>query len=107
MGPVAKKILSNTSVALFREHHLSLYSVLNWAGRPGSILDKGKKFVLLHSVKPSSGAHPDSYAMDTGSFFPGGKQLGREADHSPLPSVKAKNGGAMPPLPSTSSWRNA
>jgi hypothetical protein len=34
--------------------------------------------------------------------FSGVKQLGHEADHSPLSSAEVKNGRAMPPLPHTS-----
>jgi hypothetical protein len=34
------------------------------------------------------------------------KRLGREADHSPPSSVDVENGGAIPPLPHTSSWRS-
>jgi hypothetical protein len=30
-----------------------------------------------------------------------------EADHSPLPTAEAKNGGDIPPLPHTSSWHDA
>jgi hypothetical protein len=32
------------------------------------------------------------------------KRLGCEADHSPPSNADAKNGGAIPPLPHTSSW---
>jgi hypothetical protein len=35
---------------------------------------------------------------------PGVKRLGREADHSPPSSAEVKNGGAIPPLPTMSSW---
>jgi hypothetical protein len=37
----------------------------------------------------------------------GVKGQGREADHSLPSSAEVKNGGAIPPLPSTSSWRGA
>jgi hypothetical protein len=40
-------------------------------------------------------------------WVPGVKRPGREADHSPPSSAEVKNGGAMPPLPYTSSWRGA
>jgi hypothetical protein len=33
------------------------------------------------------------------------KRQGREADHSPLSRAEVKNGGAIPPLPHTSSRR--
>jgi hypothetical protein len=32
---------------------------------------------------------------------------GREADHSPPSNAEMKNGGAIPPLPHTYSWRDA
>jgi hypothetical protein len=53
-----------------------------------------------------SGAHLASYAMVTGNCFPGGK-AGREADYRPQCSAEIKNGGAIPSLPHTSSWRGA
>jgi hypothetical protein len=36
---------------------------------------------------------------------PGVKRQGREADHSPISSAELKNGGAIPSLSHTSSWR--
>jgi hypothetical protein len=42
-----------------------------------------------------------------GALSPGVKQPWREADHSPLFSVEVKNGGGIPPLFHTSSWRGA
>jgi hypothetical protein len=57
-------------------------------------------FSLLHS------AHPSSYAMGTGGFFPRGvKQSGRETDHSPQYNAEVKNVEAMSPLPDNSSRR--
>jgi hypothetical protein len=38
------------------------------------------------------------------SLFLEVKRPGREPDHSPLSSAKAKKDGAMPPLPRTSPW---
>jgi hypothetical protein len=42
-----------------------------------------------------------------GAVSPGVKRLGSEADHSPPTSAEVKNGGAIPSLPHTSSWRSA
>jgi hypothetical protein len=42
-----------------------------------------------------------------GAFFLGVKLSGREAGHSPPSSAKVKNGGAIPSLFHTSSWRGA
>jgi hypothetical protein len=50
----------------------------------------GKKFSLLHIVQTGSGVHPTSYKMGTGGSFPGVKQQGREADHSPPTSAEVK-----------------
>jgi hypothetical protein len=41
----------------------------------------------LHSVETSCGTHPTSCPLDTGGFFPGVKQPGRVADHSPTSSA--------------------
>jgi hypothetical protein len=41
-------------------------------------------------------------------LFPWGvKQQGLEADHSPPTSAEVKNGGPIPRLPHTSSWRGS
>jgi hypothetical protein len=56
-------------------------------------------FSPLHSVQTDSEAYSTP--------LQGVKRLGGEADH-PLPSSdKVKNGGAIHPLPHTSSWRGA
>jgi hypothetical protein len=39
--------------------------------------------LLLHNVQTYSGAHPASYPVGTGRFFPGGKRQRREADYCP------------------------
>jgi hypothetical protein len=44
-------------------------------------------------------------ASKNGRAYSGLKQQGREADHSPPSSGEVKNGGAIPPLPHTFSWR--
>jgi hypothetical protein len=44
-----------------------------------------------HCVQTSSGAHPASYPTGTRGSFPGGKAVGREADHSPPSSAEVKN----------------
>jgi hypothetical protein len=45
--------------------------------------------------------------MVTGGSSPEVKLPGREADHSPPASDEVKNGGAILPLPNTSSWHGA
>jgi hypothetical protein len=41
-------------------------------------------------IKEVTGVHPTSYTMGTGGSFPGVKQPGREADHSPPTSAEVK-----------------
>jgi hypothetical protein len=45
--------------------------------------------------------------MGIGGSSPGVKRPGCEADHSSPSTAKVKNGGAVPPLRNTSSWRDA
>jgi hypothetical protein len=51
---------------------------------------QGKKFSLLHIVQTGSGVHPTSYTMGSGGSFPGVRQQGREADHSPPTNAEVK-----------------
>jgi hypothetical protein len=85
----------------------SRYSDELRAGRPGFDSRQGQDFSRLHNVQTGSGAHPATYPMGTGAIFPGVKRQGREADHSPTSSAEVKNGGAIPPIPDTSSRRGA
>jgi hypothetical protein len=65
---------------------------------------------LLHRVQASSGVHPTSYPVGTESSISSGKAVrggGVEAYHLPPSNTEIKNGGAIPPLPYTSSWRGA
>jgi hypothetical protein len=66
-----------------------------------------RKFSLLYNVHRGSESYPASYPMGTGVDSAGVKRLRREADHSPPSSAEVKNGGSIPPLPHTSSWRGA
>jgi hypothetical protein len=45
-----------------------------------------------------------AYPMGAGGSFSGVMWSGLQADHSPPSTTEAKNGGAIPPLPHTSSW---
>jgi hypothetical protein len=52
---------------------------------------------------PGPSAYPASYSIGNGGDFPGIKRPGREAGHSPPFNVEVINGGAILPLPHTSS----
>jgi len=56
-------------------------------------------FSSHHRLWNGSGAHPASYPMGTRAFSLGVYQPGREANHSPPPSVEVKNAWAIPPHP--------
>jgi hypothetical protein len=67
----------------------------------------GRDYSLLHRVHTGSGAYPTSYLIGTrggGAISLGVKWPRRKFDHSPPYSAKVKNGGAIPPLPYTSTW---
>jgi hypothetical protein len=81
-------------------------SVYQQTGRPEFKSQQGQNFSLLYNIQTGSGAHPASYPIVSGTLTLGVKKPGREADHSPPSSAKAKNGGGIPPLP-MSSWYNA
>jgi hypothetical protein len=57
----------------------------------------------LHSFQTGSGAHLTSCTMGAGSSFSEVERPGREADRSSKYSDEVKNGGAISPLPNTSS----
>jgi hypothetical protein len=67
----------------------------------GSISGRYKEGVssLLHRFQTSYEASPASYPIGTGSFFPGVKQPGREADHSPPSSAEVKNPSSYTSVP--------
>jgi hypothetical protein len=61
-------------------------------------------FSPLHVVQTGSGAHPASYPMGTGGYFPRVKRLGREGDNSPYLVLRSRIRESIHPLPHTSSW---
>jgi hypothetical protein len=69
----------------------------------GSIPGRGKKLSVLHSVQTGSAAHSGSYPRGRVGFSPGGNRPGREADHLRSSNAEVENGGAVSPLPRSSS----
>jgi hypothetical protein len=55
-----------------------------------------QRFSLPTASRPTL---PSSFKISTVVYFPGDKRQGREADHSPPSSTKARNVGAIPPFP--------
>jgi hypothetical protein len=70
----------------------------------GSIIGRGKIFlfstVTSTALEPT---HPPIQCVPE-ALSPGVKRPGR--DHSPPSSAEVKNGGAMPPFPHMSSWKD-
>jgi hypothetical protein len=75
----------------------SWYNNEQLAGWP-SVLDKGKRFSLLHTIQNVSGSYSASYPIGSGGLSPGVKRPGCEADHSLLSTAKARNSGSIPPF---------
>jgi hypothetical protein len=50
-----------------------------------------RNFFLSHNIQTASGVNPASYPKGTRGYFPGGKAVWGEADHSPPSSTKVKN----------------
>jgi hypothetical protein len=86
---------------------LSRYSDRLRVGRPRVRFPAGGKIFLFPiASRPALGpTQPIQWVPET--IFPGVKRPGREADHSPPSGTEAKNCGATPLLPHTSSWRGA
>jgi hypothetical protein len=89
-----------------RQDLIDRYKARLRTGRPGFIPDKGKIFLIFHSVQTGIKAYPISYPVGTGAFTPGVKMEGSEADHSPPSITEVKIGGTVSLLFHTS-WRHA
>jgi hypothetical protein len=67
------------------------------------------KDVSLYSTasRPTLGLTQPPIQRVTEAHSSGVKRQGREANRSPPATVEVKNGGDIPQLPHTSSWRDA
>jgi hypothetical protein len=87
--------------------YLIQYSNRLWAGWLGFHSWQGQEIFLFSTVfRLALGPTQLPIQWALGAFSLGVKWLGCEADHSPPSSAEVKNGGAVPPLPSTSSWHS-
>jgi hypothetical protein len=76
-------------------------------GRPGIDFRQGQEiFVYSTASRPALRPSQSPIQWVPGALSPGVKRLGREADHPP-PSSAEVSGGAVSPLPDTSSWCSA
>jgi hypothetical protein len=66
-----------------------------------------RDFSLLHGVQTGSGATQPPSQWAPGALSSGVKWPACEAVHSPPSSAEIMNGGAITPLPHTSSWPGA
>jgi hypothetical protein len=83
-------------------------SVERRAGRPGFRFPaRERKFLFFTVFRPVLGPTQPPIQWVPGALSPGAKRPGREPDHSPPTSAEINNGGAIPPLPHTVSWRAA
>jgi hypothetical protein len=73
----------------------------------GSISGRVKVFLFSTASRPALGPTRSRIQRIPGTFFPGVKRPGREANHSPPTNTEVKNGGAILPLPHISSRRTA
>jgi hypothetical protein len=64
-------------------------------------------FLFSTASRPALGPIQPSVQWLPRDLSPEVKRLVREADHAPPSSAEVKNGGAIPPLPHTSSWHSA
>jgi hypothetical protein len=65
----------------------------------GSIPDRNKVFLFSTTSRPALGPTQSPVQLVPGTFSPGVKRSGREADQSLPSSAEVKNGGAIPSFP--------
>jgi hypothetical protein len=87
--------------------YFSRYSDELRTGRPGFDSRKGKEILFSNASRPALRPNKSPNQWIQGPFSSGIKWSGRKADHLPPSSSEVKSGGAMPPLPHTSSWLGA
>jgi hypothetical protein len=72
----------------------------------GLIPGRGKILLFSTASRPALGPTQPPIRWVPEAIYPGVKRPRREADLSPPSSAGAKNGGAISPLPLTSSWHS-
>jgi hypothetical protein len=73
--------------------------------QPQTHILKQQESGLTHSVRTSESRPAVVPTQPPSQWVPGANGPEREANHSLTSSAKVNNGGAIPPLPHTASWR--
>jgi hypothetical protein len=84
----------------FKTHFNIILPSVGWRWIPG----RGKGFLFTPQRSDWLWGPPSLLFDGNRGLFLKGKAAGREAEHSSLSSGEVKNGGAIPPIPYTSSW---
>jgi hypothetical protein len=86
---------------------LNIYSSVGVATRRLGFDSQQGQEIFLYSTASRPALSPTQPHIQWYRVLSAGvKRPGREGDHSPPASAEVKNGGAIPALPHTSSWRN-
>jgi hypothetical protein len=107
LGPIFLRIFCSQKLKFYSYElgQISPYSDRLQDGRQGFDSRQGQEIFLYSTAsRPALGPTQPPIQWVPGELSPGVKRLRREGDHSPPSSVQIKNGGAIPPLPHTSSW---
>jgi hypothetical protein len=107
MKPLAFVVFEDSDVMCLPVHHCqSIYrQAKGW--KSGVRFTRTRGFSQLTASKPALGPTQTPIQWAQGALSPGVKLPGHEAHHSPSTSADIKNGGALPALTYTYSWRCA
>jgi hypothetical protein len=99
-------VVSKENISALKEYNIKRHYEIK-RGLSGRGIGVQNGDFSLYSGQTGVRVHPASYQWVSGAIFPRVKGPGREADHSSLSSAEVKNGGAIPPLPNSTSSLSA
>jgi len=85
----------------------SVLWLLYWLDDRSSVPGSGRDFSLCHHIYTDSWAYAAAYPVGTRGSFPGVKRPGRGTTTHFYVVLRLRVNGTIPPLPHTSSWRDA